>query len=340
MALESDVHQLIAAWRALDGVDDGGSGWRTIGVSGADSPVRAGRSFPGNHEALLVGFNALPASVSEDLPSGRGFEVERVDVKTATGRVWIALRRNSSGSPELFAMMAGDVLGLLATQGSLDDGPRLRAFIARIRAWQDFMRSPGSGPLGSEAEIGLVGELEVLERLLEAGVSARQVVDAWKGPLKELHDFVFVRGSMEVKACTGGIRFLASVACLEQLDDTLRAPLFMAAVRLDVEPSGRTLTQRVASLRTTLAADTTAQTMFGSLLLHAGFSDQHGESYSRRWRQTSLRVLPVDERFPRLTRATAPAAIVEASYVVDVDREPIRAVEMSAVLLELGVTRE
>src|SRR4051812_19362345 len=98
MVLPSDDDELTVAWRALAGADTS-QGWRTIPIcAGSPSPLMAGRRFPENHEALLVGFAPKRALVPQALPQGRGFEVARAELAAGPkGQVWIGLVRHSAG---------------------------------------------------------------------------------------------------------------------------------------------------------------------------------------------------------------------------------------------------
>jgi hypothetical protein len=70
-------------------------------------------------------------------------------------------------------MMAEDVVAALdALSANSDDAALLHHFLARIRAWQDFMRRGDDGMLSPEAELGLYGELEFLEGLISCGLPA------------------------------------------------------------------------------------------------------------------------------------------------------------------------
>ena len=81
MALPSDEDELIAAWRALEGADPA-PGWRTIQIAGGNpSPLLAGRRFPENEEALLVGFAAARPPAPHVLPQGRGFASTRPNLE-------------------------------------------------------------------------------------------------------------------------------------------------------------------------------------------------------------------------------------------------------------------
>src|SRR5215204_4698737 len=107
MALPSEEDELTAAWRALEGAERS-AGWRTIHIAvGSPSLLLAGRRFPDNEEALLVGFAGKGTSLPQDFPQGRGFEVSKAELGAAgSGRVWIALCRHSAGRLDLFTMMA------------------------------------------------------------------------------------------------------------------------------------------------------------------------------------------------------------------------------------------
>jgi hypothetical protein len=342
MVLPSEADELTAAWRALEGAERS-SGWRTIHIAiGGSSALLAGRRFPENQEALLVGFAGKGALLPEALPQGRGFEVSKAELGAASaGRVWIALCRNSAGRLDLFTMMARDVVTTLCDLPNADDATRLRLFLARIRAWQDFMRSDTDGCLAPDAEVGLVGELEVLSNLLAVGIVAPTALDAWRGPLDGVQDFAFGTGAIEVKSTSSPSGFLATIGSLEQLDDSLISPIFVAAVRVTLDPLGETLPERIGRIRATLAGDPGSLGTFGNLLLHAGFIDFAAQRYTRRFSRTpATRILDVSDKFPRITRASVPVEIRSARYEVDLDLVKAQDVSLLDALRQLGVIRE
>src|SRR3569833_1336910 len=137
MAQRTDAEELRVAWRALAGETGSGSGWRTIPI-GANLPVqiRAGRHFPENTEAVLVGFEASLLSGFTQLPEGRGFSVALVSLTKKIGELsWVCLSRSVSGSQELFTTMAADVLNAMASSESISEVALLQIFVSRIAAW-------------------------------------------------------------------------------------------------------------------------------------------------------------------------------------------------------------
>jgi len=255
-------------------------------------------------------------------------------------RRWLSLRRHRAGRLDLFTMMATDVLNVLRSDIDVNDEARLNRFLARVRAWQDFMRAESDGPLSAEAEVGLYGELVVLEGLLAARVAAGIAVPAWKGPLDGLHDFALETGAVEVKTSTSPSGFAARIGSLEQLDDSLIRPLFVAAVRLALDASGETLTQCVSRVRDLLLNEMGTLTQFETLLLHAGYSALHADRYTRRFVRSSLRLFEVSDAFPRITRATVPLPVRTAVYEIDLDLVDAKSTTLESALSALGVSLE
>lgn len=123
----------------------------------------------------------------------------------------------------------------------------------------------GAQALSPEAELGLVGELLFLGAVLDAGVPAQISMDSWVGPLDGVQDFELGTGAVEVKATLSPQGFPAKVGSLEQLDDSVRKPLFVAGARLSQRESGRNLPEIADSVREKLADDVAAVSLFPGL---------------------------------------------------------------------------
>lgn len=341
MVQGSERDELIAAWRALSGIPDS-EGWRTIPVA-RHAPCRllAGRRFPGNEEALLVGFASLRLPLPNQLPQGGGVLVSRADIGIdGANRVWIALCRQSAGNLDLFAMMAYDVVSTLEKLRDADDNKLFQVFLTRIAAWQDFMRRSGDGVLGPEAEVGLFGELELLRDLISGGLHATLAVEAWQGPLDGIHDFVLGTGAIEVKSTLAPSGFPAMIGSLEQLDDSRIRPLFLAGIRLALNVSGKTLADQVCELRDLMREESAAQGIFDSRLLHAGFLDAGADRYTRRFSRIGKKIMKVSGDFPRLTPANVAIEIRRARYEIDLDLVSAEDVELAHALEQTGMIQQ
>lgn len=330
------IDEFVAAWAALSGRGKE-VGWRGIPAASAGTcGLVAARRFPGNEEALLARFPAARLSSSERLPEGRGFEVVRAD-PFGDGMTWIALSRKESGSPELFAEMVGDVVGAMDAAAPEGEGAVLRTMLRRVRMWQQFM-TRGAAPLSSEAELGLAGELYFMALLLEAGVSHESVLSGWVGPDDAPQDFLLGNGAIEVKATMSSSGFPVKIGSLEQLDDAIASPLFLAAVRFAGGMGGATLPEMVAEVERRLEDEPGATDLLRERLMVAGYSDAYAGQYSRRFEPKEWRVLSVSEGFPRLTPGVVPAGVTRALYEINLDQAGDFLRDFDEVLSQLGAT--
>lgn len=337
MAGQADMNDFRAAWRALAGGPEV-DGWKTIPIAtSAACALLAGRRRPGDQEAILVGFRKIRAIPAAQMPQGHGFEVNRLlPAPTGYDGAWVTLTRRTGGNPDLFAMMAKDLVRLLEGCGHQDDDALLVRFLSRIRAWQDFMDRHKEGVLSPEAELGLFGELVILERMLNTGMAARNVLDAWQGPLDGLQDFIPGHGGIEVKTTLSAAGFRATITSLEQLDDNLRHPLFLAAVRLGLNASGITLSGMAETIRDRLRDSQSELELFEVRLFQAGLLPTAVECYTRRFLLSCTAILPVSAYFPRLTRANLHPAIRQARYEIDLDLTGASGIDLERALELVG----
>ncbi|MCC2596086.1 PD-(D/E)XK motif protein [Pusillimonas sp. MFBS29] len=339
MGPQINHHQeLLATWRALGGTE-ANSGWQVIPIS-PDGPCRflAGRHFPGNEESLLVGFTTMRVLPAINLPQGRGFHVGKVSLSgREADRTWVALSREDSGSLELFTMMATDVITTIQRYPKVNEERIFDLFLSRIRAWQNFMRENRDHMLSPEAEVGLYGELYFLQSLIMAGLPANTAVEGWEGPLDGIQDFSFGTGAIEVKSTVAMGTFPAKIGSLEQLDDSLIRPIFLAGIRLELSAYGETLPERAASVHNCLRGDSAAQSMLEDKLLRAGLLPGAEDRYTRKFNHLDTRLLLITEGFPRLTRGNIANEIRRAHYEIDLDLISSQNIDMSSVMTELGM---
>lgn len=336
MAAQSNIDGLRSAWRALT-EGRAGEGWQTIPVTVcAPCTLLAGRRMPGGEEAVLIGFRNIRKVPDSHLPQGHGFEVLWLADPTGGDRVMLALARRIGGSVELFAMMAEDLVGLLDSFATAEEEEVLQHFLARIRTWQDFMDRHKEGVLSAEAELGLFGELVLLERMIEEGIQTGHILDAWQGPLDSHQDFMIGTGGIEVKTTLSVTGFPAFVSSLEQLDDNLCQPLFLAAIRLALHHSGLTLPELAIVIKAKLEGNQAALSTFEIRLMQAGLLISAAERYERRFLLTSSSILAVDGDFPRLTRANVHASIRKARYEIDLDLVGAEDISLKHTLELLG----
>jgi hypothetical protein len=329
---------LVSAWRALDTGSGDMEGWRTIPIfTGSTSQVLAGRHFPGGEEAVLFGFRISRMPARTQLPEGNGFSVTAVGVFPGmTDFSWLALTHQPAGSIELFTMMATDIVEAFLDSRSLPQETLVMVFLGRVLAWQNFMQKGKDGVLGPEEETGLFGELVILQSMIDTGVHPTVAVGYWTGPLDALHDFSINAGAIEVKTTAASGDMTVKNTSLEQLDDTLSGPLYLAGIRLKRDESGQNLPEYAKGLQQVFRPFPDALTVFEMHLLRAGFAWSVSDRYTRQFRIQKKRLLQVNSQFPRLTRQCVPDAVQSVRYTINLDSINQPDLPLIVILTALG----
>jgi hypothetical protein len=158
--------------------------------------------------------------------------------------------------------------------------------------------------LGIERQLGLLGELVVLERLVRR--LGPDSLNAWVGPKREPHDFRLQETEFEVKTTSRPQR-VHTIHGTEQLVPTDGCSLFILSVLL--APAGAadgiSLADSADALRSLLSSSPDLSREFDAALSHSGFNDADRAHYLRRYvLRRPLAVVPVDARLPALTRVS------------------------------------
>ena len=176
----------------------------------------------------------------------------------------------------------------------------LEAVDLELRCFADLLETK---PLLSlERQIGLLGELMFLERLIrKVGLRA---IDAWIGWMPEPHDFRLGSSEFEVKTTTSAQR-IHTINGVEQLVPSDACTLHLVSVILGPPGAegGFSLAQKVEQLTSLLASDAMRQEQFNDALKEYEFRTEDGVHYSRRFAmRRPMAVVRVDPAFPAITR--------------------------------------
>ncbi|MCC5975897.1 MAG: PD-(D/E)XK motif protein [Rubellimicrobium sp.] len=325
---------IVRAWRAL-ARQEAAEDWRFVHlVDMGEVSVEAGCQFPHGREALIFSFPGSWSVNAARLPVGKGFDVSCIEGQTVfVGKTAIALVRRPEGSPDIFAIMAVDVLRTLETAANSAGRNVIEAFLERVREWQAFM-ARALRPLSSDAQIGLLGELWML-RLLAGTALGTVALDCWEGPLRAAQDFQIRGVAIEVKSTVRTGSFLARINSIEQLDGD-QAPILLCAFRFEETTDGISLVDLVTELREMFGA-AGAQRGFEALLMVMGYLDEHAAHYGRRVALKDARAFRAEGDMPRLMRAALPAAIRSAAYMLDIDVLGVPSIGLSELINEIGL---
>jgi len=201
---------------------------------------------------------------------------------------------------DLFAVFSDDLLERL----SVEDTPPAAVCSSVLERWRELFNPARGALLGSEALVGLLAELHVLEKI--AARSPSRAVRMWTGPDKARADFTGARAAVEVKAATGRDRVTVVIHGLRQLDQALLEDIYLYVEQVESVPTGGDSVPDVVSRLLSAGVDR-AGLMRG--LAAVGYLDSDTQAYQHiRFSVVSSRTFRVTTPgFPRLV----PAALAD-----------------------------
>ncbi len=263
----------------------------------------------------------LEVPAATDVPT----EVQRLasvsgQVVERGGRHFLEVSTSQSALHQQFYYFASAVADRIA-----DGTPPTEALSQELQYFAELLAERGL--LGIERQIGLLGELLFIERLIQhIGLTA--AVDAWVGPDGEPHDFRFSNRDFEVKT-TVRSRRVHVIHGAGQLAPVPGRPLYIASILLAPPGAGAgfSLFGQVTQLRAALTADLSRQRQFDRRLEETGYRPADAVHYERRFSyRRPIALVPVTSACPAITRPMiqdllGPLAARVDSLQYDVDLE-------------------
>lgn len=233
---------------------------------------------------------------------------------------------SANGAQFLTVAVSGDELVLdghamlcaIADRVQLENRRPTEAIVETITQWRSVLAARSR--MSTESEIGLLGELLVLEAL--RAVIGCTAIDAWRGTANEEHDFGLDEVDFEVKTTTGERR-THWISGARQLLPSVDRPLALVSIQVTRGGmTGRTLAELVDALRSAVVD----VTQFDAKLARIGWEDAAADLYVERWAlRSDPAAFEVSGVFPRLTPAllsTLPVdheSLVDVRYRIDLD---------------------
>jgi hypothetical protein len=293
--------------------------WRQLGaaaVGGAQTRVDAAHPldiYADMQPPDRVGLVAVCGARPPEVRPMRALSVEQG--KRADGRWTLRLSLLERQLMPVFAALCRDVVA--CTRSGVDETRLGQIVVQRLVHWRSLLDRDAAG-LGEATLRGLIGELLVLRDRLMPTLRPAEAIGAWRGPLGAPQDFVLPDGRrIEVKT-VGPHADQVRINGLAQLD-ACGDPLALVVVRGEGSPpdarGALSAPALIVELRGLLAAEPEALAAFEAALSGLGWHEHPSHD------AVALRVVAIEDHevgpdFALLTRATVPAGVLDADYVI------------------------
>jgi hypothetical protein len=248
-------------------------------------------------------------------------ELRLIQIPAEGGGEWLEVAVSDAELFPYFVSFAETVVDAIHLHGT----EVVTAIRTSMRLFRRLLRDVRLIP--QERLVGLLGELWVLNRLLDA--RGREALESWTGPRGEAHDFRIGEAEFEVKTTTRQHR-VHRIHGLDQLEPSVGAQLYLVSIQLAAGGSATaafTLADQLAITRERLSPYGQSDAFGRIIASRYGLLREDEQRYGDRFRLRSpTRLIVVDESLPRLSATDLAESgkpemqrVVEVEYLLDVD---------------------
>jgi len=273
-------------------------------------PVFLGISIPGNLNYFSF---VIPKELSHLIKNDQtsGLKISLKDYDELSLRLYISLENLKY--LDIFIRLAEDLISFIIYPA--DQKKIIAKLSIRLNKWKEFFKENSDSTLSKEERVGLIGEIILLNQLLEINPSISTLM-MWKGPFESKNDFVNNHKSLEVKTTSSKTKDHVYISSEYQLDTNEIDILLLAVIHLETnvaEDRGFTLIELIN--KTMLNKDELWKAHFKLALRTAGYDfDNNDQDENQRYSLTRVNLYHVNDRFPKISHTELAENISEVKY--------------------------
>lgn len=288
MSIREDLE---LAWKSVEGtkVSDPKIRLLETTVSTVIGKVLVGLDARGRRHLCLP---TTPDELGERDAASRGVLIDTVNLlEGETPKPFVDVQCRDAKLNPIFSVVAADILEAVRTAPAAP----FKTCHSILDRWRQLLEKERPSLMSAEELGALFAELLVLEQLAAIDPAA---LSSWRGPERDLHDFVCGPIDIEVKSTRSAVASVIEVSDLRQLDSTPGVKLYLAFHRIHMAPGrGRSVPALVDDLRE-LGLD---ESELFRRLLEYGYDQRDSERYvDLTFELLEERWYVVDDAFPRL----------------------------------------
>ncbi|RYD66313.1 MAG: PD-(D/E)XK motif protein [Verrucomicrobiaceae bacterium] len=243
-----------------------------------------------------------------DLPAFRNIGIAKLGI---AGGLRISMVLLEPDLARNFAVMCYDLAE--RSKGQATVAGAVSVLLRVLESWAELFKRRADDGLTKEETLGLIGELLVLEDLMNDGrTSPEVIVRGWRGPDGDARDIGFNGARIEVKTQRSTSATALRISSLEQLNDR-GDKVFIVVRRVSPSDEGRSLAELVESVTRRMTAAPLAALEFDRKIALSGL-DSGSPLSQERYAADERLVYTVSSDFPRLITANVPIGVIAAQY--------------------------
>jgi hypothetical protein len=267
-------------------------------------------------------------SLQEARISIRDISVDVIEV-TEEGIRALVIRLEDIQNQDVFLKLCLDLIEHVKVTEQNQD--TFYVICKRLKKWQSLLSGKARNLLSANEVQGLYGELYFLAEMLESNRSCESsLIQGWKGPEKNQHDFIMNDMAVEIKSVAGDQRGKVRITSEDQLDTHLGRLYLRVYFLSEVQVGGECLNTIARRILNHLTHRENKE-LFELKLESARYIDIPDYDLPM-FRVKDCRTYLVVDDFPRITRRTVPEGVEAVTYdlvLAGIDRFRISGTEIT-----------
>jgi len=186
----------------------------------------------------------------------------------------------------------------------------------KLNSWKKCFENENFSGLSKEEELGLIGELLTINKLFDLKeYELEEIIQSWKGPENNLHDFKITNKIYETKTSLSNI---IKISNIDQLDYQTYKNLFLFKVTLtkNSNMSNININHLILDLRNKLKK-TQYKELFNNKINLYGYFDYHLENYKDFYNLFNIQKYIIDENFISIQKKYLKPGIQNINFEID-----------------------
>lgn len=330
-SVDQNSGELIDAWKMLSNQCGELSGISSIPLDIFDEfRISIAIVYPEKQESLLFEFkeSALNFYLSDLELTGLVFH-KNESLKSPVYNQVFVLSKQEDQDLTVFNTICSDLLTFARQNNKLSGEVYFNAIKNRLNVWIEFLKNGDGKYLSLRKQIGVIGELVLLDKLKKYSPSEVAWMNSWKGPEKHSKDFITQNIAFEIKSILND-EIAVQISNIDQLDTTNIDKLILSVFQfIEDSENGKTINHFVDSIISNISCDKTLHLFLTKLGL-SGYYLHHQKHYGLKLLLTNEHSFSVNSDFPRLIKNNVAAEITSVKYKLDLSSLSNFKVELAA----------
>lgn len=276
--------------------------------------------YPEDFCAISLTFPNSIVPNTEKFQKWQTFDVKTFPDAAYKNSTMLMVMLKTSGQNVAFSNLCASLVNKI--EKASDEKEAVKMFVNQLEEWRQLFRTYQQG-LGEGAQIGLWGELNLLETILRSKNSMPQdvIIDSWVGSQRSIQDFQGNGWAIEVKATKKNDDSSVEIHGDRQLDETQFNHLFLNRITLNVTlQNGISLPGKVDIIKSLISNNSLALTMFEMKLTQYGYLESMKSLYEGKTYQVrNNQYFRVEGDFPRIKEGESRNGVSNVKYDIDLN---------------------